>query len=178
MTLPSYLLGITLVVAVGMAVYSYFNTEEEQQQNNNQVQRRQRQRRNQEEQPRQRLVRRRTPVRPNRSRCQIPSCENTTSCLCTHCNFHFCAAHNEGDEYCPSCQRHDTIQNFDECCIMCAEEIYDCFLTTCKHIFHRDCLIRWYNNDNQENASCINCRQPFALHHISSDFAAAGGGIW
>ncbi|KAL1458192.1 hypothetical protein WDU94_008360 [Cyamophila willieti] len=193
MTFPYVnLLGIGLVVAVGMFAYDFFFGEEyrEQQQ---QYEERRRQTRGPRRgeggngnqypydgssggssdglfPPDENIPRRRrqNPVKPTKGTCDRFSCEKPASCLCTYCNVHLCSQCNAGKENCSGCNCFQTIQHFDESCSFCAEQIYDCYLTTCRHIFHRSCLERWHRT----NPTCIACRQQFSLSNISTDFTA------
>ncbi|CAK9156742.1 unnamed protein product [Ilex paraguariensis] len=47
----------------------------------------------------------------------------------------------------------------------CGEEIR--WLTNCKHIFHRACLDRWMDHDQQ---TCPLCRTPFVPHDLRDEF--------
>uniref|UniRef100_A0A8D8QDG2 RING-type domain-containing protein n=1 Tax=Cacopsylla melanoneura TaxID=428564 RepID=A0A8D8QDG2_9HEMI len=185
MTFPYVnLLGIGLVIAVGMFAYDFIFGEEQRQQQQQYEERRYQSRgsgsRNNEGPsggsadvlfpPDTNIPRRRRqkPVKPTKQTCDRFSCERPASCLCTYCNVHLCSRCNAGNENCSGCNCFQTIQHFDESCSFCAEQIYDCYLTTCRHIFHKNCLERWYRT----NPSCITCRQQFSLSDISYDFAA------
>lgn len=53
-------------------------------------------------------------------------------------------------------------QVLNECCCICLEKTTaECRqIHTCKHRFHSECILKWYNR-NMQNPTCPLCRQEF-----------------
>lgn len=114
----------------------------------------------------------RVPVKPTQRTCT--DCDNVSRYLCVHCNKHFCDTHKDSIT-CPSCGSKDTMQYFPACSTKgCTETSYDCFLSSCKHIYHRKCLEELFEditrNSVLKEAFCIYCMEPFTRNHIREDF--------
>lgn len=106
------------------------------------------------------------PVKPKQIPCENQSCNNKPSFLCRFCNFHVCSTCKK--DACIKCS-HKNIEQPFESCYNCCEDIYDCYLTTCKHIHHEECLKLWHAK-NITNPKCLQCLLPFKLEDISTDF--------
>jgi C-terminal processing protease CtpA/Prc len=55
------------------------------------------------------------------------------------------------------CECSEEIQKDKKECVICIEEIKDfdvIFLTKCKHIYHKECIMKWLEN----NKTCPTCR--------------------
>lgn len=115
------------------------------------------------------------PVCPTKRNCYNKSCSNPSNFLCSACNEHMCATCNDPHGIqCLSCLRLNTMQEFKPCFNSECEKNYDCYLTTCKHIYHRACLNDWIQDNTYMNytaTSCYYCQEPFKLCNISSNFA-------
>uniref|UniRef100_A0A8D8VFM8 RING-type domain-containing protein n=1 Tax=Cacopsylla melanoneura TaxID=428564 RepID=A0A8D8VFM8_9HEMI len=57
------------------------------------------------------------------------------------------------------------IEHTDTICMQ-ADHDYDCFIKTCKHIYHKECLMDY----QKVNSKCIICYKKFTEEDISSDF--------
>jgi len=73
-----------------------------------------------------------------------------------------CAYKSAKDSY--TCKKHKKQDRKPECSI-CHEEINKCdiHMTSCKHMFHKQCIETWKNETHGE--SCPNCRENIRMKH-------------
>lgn len=134
-----------------------------------------------------------SPVCPKKKRCSTNSCDEKSCFLCSDCNAYFCnkchnstTADNDGSVNsqklrknlnCSSCKMEESIQEFIDCSyhVYCVNNEkadhhdYDCFLKTCKHVFHKKCWKMAHYLDKLEK-KCIECRTEFTENDVSEDF--------
>uniref|UniRef100_A0A8D9BTV4 RING-type domain-containing protein n=1 Tax=Cacopsylla melanoneura TaxID=428564 RepID=A0A8D9BTV4_9HEMI len=69
---------------------------------------------------------------------------------------------------CSSCYLKNSMQKIEHTDTICmqADHDYDCFIKTCKHIYHKECLMDY----QKVNSKCIICYKKFTEEDISSDF--------
>ncbi|XP_026681288.1 uncharacterized protein LOC113468520 [Diaphorina citri] len=114
-----------------------------------------------------------SPVCPKSKKCQNKQCNHRSQTVCSNCYVHLCSECHKTDDKCSLCNRQGTVQTFGSSYILCDAEVskgsqhdFDCFLNTCKHVFHKECLLEWYKKEKR----CLVCQTQFDITNISTDF--------
>jgi hypothetical protein len=119
----------------------------------------------------------RKPVRPTKSKCGFQTGDNPCTAracvLCVICETHFCIEHcGPDDPLCPYCLTNEIRQYFNKCfqekCSV-PEPNLNCYLSPCKHLYHRECLEDWCEDIG--GGLCWYCPETFRIEDIKNDFA-------